>query len=158
MDALRGGFEGLVNVNPGHWCAMGIGIAPPDGMIEDEHLGAARDIIQNQLVDLGVIILLDRVIVHEVLLGRRRQVGDNFKSIGVERVFGFVAPDVLDGDLDVEVAEVALGLAGGLGFDEVEGGGTVFGRAEVVESDDCVAAGYIGGVYRGGLMCSVRPS
>lgn len=61
-----------------------------------------------------------------------------------------MAPNVFDGDFDVEITKVALGLTGGWVVDVaaclVEGDGTVFGRPEIVQCYCCITARDVVGV------------
>lgn len=69
---------------------------------------------------LGIVILLDRLIVCEIPLGRFRNIRNHSKRIFVEGVFGLLASNVMYRDLDVKITEVALWLSRRRFFNIVE--------------------------------------
>jgi len=101
-------------------------------VVEEEDSVATRDVVKDELLDFWVIILLDRMVLYKVLLRRVGNVRNDLEGILVECVFGFLPSNVVDWNLDVESTKVPLRLTLWLFLHIVEGGRTVFGRAEVV--------------------------
>lgn len=77
-------------------------------MVEDKDAVAPFDIIQDQFLDFWVVFLFDGCIVDEISLGGLGETGYDLEGVFVEVVFVFTAANVADGELDVEVSEVAL--------------------------------------------------
>jgi hypothetical protein len=69
---------------------------------------------------LGIVILLDRLIVCEIPLGRLGDIRYHSKRIFVEGVFGLLASNIVYRDFDVKITEVALWLSRRRLFNVVE--------------------------------------
>lgn len=174
LDAHRRRLGDLVNVGARDGRARGVGARPADGVVEDEDAIGAGNVVEDQLLHLGVVLLLDRVIIGELLLFRldARYEGERVR---VEVEFGLAAARVLDVHFLLLEAEVVLRHAFGLLLNPVVGDGSV--RGGDVEVDCCsnvaarngVGDGLGAGVEvgrlerlrlqlmrRGGLRCSGR--
>lgn len=104
-----------------------------DRVVEEDDLGGAGDVIQDQLLELGVVVLLDVGVVEEVLLGGLGHVLDDGEGVFVEVVGGLVPAHIVDRDVDAGLAEVSGRLACGRRLDPVEGHAPVGGRDKEVE-------------------------
>ena len=127
LDAGAGGGGGLVDVDARDGGAGGGGGGAADGVVEEEDALGVGDVREEKRLDFGVVVLLDGGVGEEVVLRGGGDVGQGGEGVGVEGVGGFVAANVGDGDGNVDVAEVALGVAFRGGFDVVEWFGAVFG-------------------------------
>ena len=124
-DARKGRGEGLVDVHARHGGAVGGGGGAADGVVENMHAVGAEDGGEQERLDFGVVSFGDGGVGGEVGLLGRAKAGDELEGVGVEPELGFVAAGVSDGHSVLGVGEVALGKAGGGGFDVVERGGVV---------------------------------
>jgi hypothetical protein len=140
MHALCGRLDGLIDVHSCHWCSRSIGTRAADGMVEDGNLVASFYMIENQFLDFGIVVFLDRLVVYEVSLGRVRNVGDDLESVSVERVFRLVPSDIVYWDLDVKGTKIPLWLALGWLLDVVEWNGPILRRLEIVQRNGGIAA------------------
>ena len=148
--ALRRGGRGLVDVDPLHRRTGGVRIASPDGVVENHHLGRPGHGLQQEVLDLGVIVLRDARVVGEILLGGGREVGEDLEGVLVEgegrRRLG--AAGVADEDLPGVDAVVAGREAGFRGWvDVVVRRGAVKGGRVEVEGCGYGAAGDVGFVW-----------
>lgn len=64
--ALLGGCSSLVNVDTQDGRAAGIRVRAADGVVKDVDLVGAGDLVQQQALDLGVVLLLDGLLVDEL--------------------------------------------------------------------------------------------
>ena len=55
--ARRGGFGGLINVDPGHRVSIACGAA--DGVVEQKDTLSARNVLEEERLDFRVVVLLD---------------------------------------------------------------------------------------------------
>jgi hypothetical protein len=140
MHALCGRLDGLIDMHSCYRCSRGIGSRAADGMVEDEDLVASFHMIENQFLDFGIVVFLDRLVVYEISLGRVGNVGDDLEGVSVERIFGFVSSDIVDWDLDVKSTKVPLWLALGWLLDVVKWNGSILRRLEIVQSNGGIAA------------------
>ena len=95
------------------------------------------------MFNFRIIVFLDGGVVSEVLFGGLAG-GEGSEGVVVDVVVGFGAADVIEGDFDVGVGEVALWEAFGGLLDIVEGLRAVFGCFVELETGGGGAAGYVG--------------
>ena len=131
-------------------------------MIEEEDAASAGDVREDEGFDFRVVVLRDAGVGGEVCFGAGGKGSQGGEGVGVEGEVGFFAANVLNGNGEVGVAEVALGLAFGGCFDVVEGFGVVRGWGVEFEGGGDGAAGDVRSVMgrdglgwvRGGLRFS----
>lgn len=139
-DTLSRGVGGLVNMNTGHRGALRV--RTTDGVIEDVDAIGARDVIQEELFNLRIVLFLNGLVVEELSLVGWGDVLDDLEGVLVKVEGGLVAANVVDDSVVGGVGEVALRLTLGRSVDEVEGLSAVNGRFVEVEGCGDVAAGY----------------
>ncbi|KAH8148862.1 uncharacterized protein LAJ45_07205 [Morchella importuna] len=115
-DALVRRGHALVNVDPHDGRPRGRGPLAPDGVVEDDDLLEAGDMLLQDVLDLWVVLALDLGVIGELLFGGG-DVKDGLEGLLVEVEVGLEAAEVVDGDGVWDVDVVFLG-AGGAGFDE----------------------------------------
>lgn len=104
------GFGRLVDVGSVDWCAVGVGIAAADSMVEDENAFGAGDFFEDEFLDFGIVGLLDLVVIGEVgVLHFARDVLEDTEAAFVHVEFVFAAANVLNCDGLFILAVVALG-------------------------------------------------
>ncbi|CCF45970.1 hypothetical protein CH063_14876, partial [Colletotrichum higginsianum] len=109
------------------------------GVVKEDDAVATRDVFEEELLELRVVILLDGVVVDEVLLGRGREIADDGKGVAVEVEVGLAAADVMEEGLSGTVAVVPAG--GPFRIDCVVGGRVIRWRGIEVQGCADVAAG-----------------
>ena len=115
-----GGRGRLVDVDPGDGGAAGGGGGAADGVVEKKDPLGAGDVVEDELLDFGVVHFLDVRVVGEVVFVRG-DVLERLEGVLVEIELVFLVPDVVDFDRDLDVVEVALRVAFGLFLDVVVG-------------------------------------
>lgn len=135
VHALLGRVLGLVDVHELHGLAVGVGRGAAHRVVEQEHPAASRDVVEQQLLDLRVVVGLDGLVVGELdLLGLGHPL-DDLEGVVVERVLGLAAADVLDRHFLLELLDVPLRLVGRRRVDVVEGYLALGRRAREVQLD-----------------------
>lgn len=64
--------------------------------VKDDHLVCAWDVVQEEALDFGVVVLFDRLVVGEGGFGRGGLVLQDLEGIFVESEGGFLASSVVD--------------------------------------------------------------
>ncbi|KAB8349422.1 hypothetical protein FH972_023449 [Carpinus fangiana] len=134
-DALLGRLGRLVDVGARHRRSVGVWLCAAHGVVEEQHARGALGLLQQQLLDLGVVVCLDALVVVPVdgrVVGVVAQGGE---CLLVEIEFALEPASIFERDLVVRVAEVALGLAGGWLLDKVERVAAILGL--LVEVQGC---------------------
>jgi hypothetical protein len=103
------GFGRLVDMRSVDWCAVSIGVAAADSVVEDEDAFGAGDFFEDEFLDFGVVGALNFVVVGKVgVLHFARDVLEDAEAAFVHVEFVFAAADVLNRDGLFILAVVAL--------------------------------------------------